>query len=352
MSKEDEQLQAILEHNTGFDEPAIWIDYARSHDFKRVAATKVPRCPDCSGAPRSRLWGQQVYYSTLIRLLECEKCGLVWADAHLNSNTIRQHFEVAYKKDEYFLESRNAIFEHLATVIDSLAPRNARILDIGGARGHLMAKVVARRPDLSVTVNDISKAATDWAAEHFRLATLTGDANELASHSEQYDVVVLSDVLYYEPNLPVLWSALSRLIRRGGAVLIRVPNKALLIRLGQFWFRLTHARMSRVLQARIPFHNPEHIFVFRRRYLSNRLMSIGFRRIRDVPSPLLTNARSPALYSALFKFASIASRLSRHTLVLTPGTLVVGSCRDPEAAGVGDLEGAESAPPIGKERYR
>lgn len=336
MSKDREQLQAILQHNTGFDEPAIWIDYARRHDFERIGAVKIPRCPDCSAARRRRVWGQYVYYSTLIHLLECTHCGLVWADAHINPDTIRRHFEVAYKSDGYFRESRNAIFQHLATVIDSLAARNARILDIGGARGDLMAEVVARRPDLRATVQDLSKAATDWAAEHFGFATLTGDASELAAHSEQYDVVVLSDVLYYEPNLSVLWSALARLVHRSGAVVIRVPNKAPLIRLRQSWFRLTHGRARRVLQDRIRFYNPEHIFVLRQRYLRNRIMSIGFRRVHAVPSPLLTSAKSPAAQSALFRLASTVNRLSRRTLVLTPSMLVIGTCRDLDSASVAD----------------
>jgi 2-polyprenyl-3-methyl-5-hydroxy-6-metoxy-1,4-benzoquinol methylase len=64
-----------------------------------------------------------------------------------------------------------------------------------------MAQVVARRPDLRAVVNDISPAATSYAAKYFGLTTLTGDAHELAAHRQQYDVVVASDVLYYESNL-------------------------------------------------------------------------------------------------------------------------------------------------------
>jgi 2-polyprenyl-3-methyl-5-hydroxy-6-metoxy-1,4-benzoquinol methylase len=327
VSGDDEQLLAILRRNTGFDEPELWIDYARRHNFKPVMAVKIPRCPDCFAASKKRVWGQYVYYSTLIRLLECEQCGLVWADARIDRDVVRQHFETAYKSDEYFRGSRNAIFEHLAAVIDNLAVRNARILDVGGARGDLMAKVVSRRPDINATVHDLSRTATDWAAEHFGFPTLTGSASALASHSEQYDVVVLSDVMYYEPNLALLWKALSRLIRRGGAIVIRVPNKAMLVWIGRLWFRLTHARIGRVLQDRTRFHNPEHIFVFRQHYLRNRLMSIGFKCVQTVPSPPLISAESSGLGSVLFRHALIANRLTRSKLVLTPSMLVIGTRR-------------------------
>jgi len=326
----------LLEHNIGFADPARWVQYARSHGFRPVKAVKVPRCPDCSGAPRSRSWGQYIYYSTLISSLECTACGLVWADAHIPPNIVREHFEVTYKDYGYFRMSRYAIFQHLVNVIDNLSPRGAHILDIGGARGDLMAQLVAQRPDLKATINDISKTATGWAAGHFGFATLTGDANELAIHQEQYDVVVLSDVLYYEPNLAVLWAALSRLIRRGGSVVIRVPNKYLLICLGQLWYRFTHTRARQVMQDRIRFFNPEHIFIFRQRYLRSRLMRMGFRRVHTLPSPPLTNGKGVVLKSVLFDLATRVNQLSRHTLVLTPGMLVVGIKLGRDGAGASD----------------
>lgn len=167
------EIHDILKHNTGFENPVLWVDYAQRHRFTRVKAAKIERCPDCSGSP-GRCWGQYVYYSTLIHWRECTRCGLIWADAHIDPDVLRPHFELAYKDDEYFRRSRNAIFEHLARVINQQAPRGARILDIGGARGDLMHKVVIQRPDVHVTLHDASRAATAWAAEHFGFATLNG----------------------------------------------------------------------------------------------------------------------------------------------------------------------------------
>jgi hypothetical protein len=118
MSDVNQHFRAILENNVGFGDGARWVEYARRHDFSPVQAIAVPRCPDCSGAPRRRTWGQYVHYSTLIHLLECTDCGLVWADAHLDPSVVRGHFEVTYKDDQYFRVARHAIFEHLVNVID------------------------------------------------------------------------------------------------------------------------------------------------------------------------------------------------------------------------------------------
>jgi 2-polyprenyl-3-methyl-5-hydroxy-6-metoxy-1,4-benzoquinol methylase len=282
-------MKTVLQHNVGFDGNSRWIDYAHRHGFKPVKASRVRNCPDCSGPAGERTWGQYVYYSTLVHLLECADCGLIWADAHIDPETIKGHFEVAYKDDEYFRVARRPIFEHLTGLIDELSPQGARILDVGGARGDLMAQLVSRRPDVSVVVNDISEAATSWAAGNRGFATLRGGADELAAHQGQYDVVVLSDVLYYEAKLSVLWDALTRLVAPGGSVVIRVPNKEMLIALGQLAFRLTHDGTERELQDRTYLFNPEHVYLFRQRYLRNRLKAAGFAEVQSLPSPLLAS---------------------------------------------------------------
>lgn len=323
MASDRDRWLAILQNNVGFDTPALWIDYAEKSGFKPVAAARVPNCPDCGAQARVRPFGQFVYYSTLVHLLRCNRCGLIWADAHIDPETLRQHFELAYKDDTYFRSLRAPVFDHIAAIVDSAAPTGAHVLDIGGARGDLMSHVTARRPDLTATVHDISSAATNWAASHFGFATLTGDAHALAAHTGTYDVVVLSDVLYYEPNLKLLWSALSRLVRPGGSIVIRVPNRALLARVRQRWFEMTNSAHTRQMQDRVRFHNPEHIFVFRQRYLRERLASLGFGSIRFVPSPLLKSERLPAARTVFYQLARVANVVSAHSVVLTPSMVVV-----------------------------
>lgn len=311
----------ILRHNTGFDEPWSWVGYAAQHGFRAVRARKVDRCPDCSSEPCGA-HGQYVYYSTLVHLLECAACGLIWADAHIDPLVLRAHFEIAYKEDRYFREGRAPIFRHLAGVIDELAGRRARVLDIGGARGDLMHEVVRRRPDLRVVVHDVSTTATTFAATRFGLPTLTADTPGLASHPGRYDVVVLSDVLYYEPDLRMLWLALSRLIRPGGAFVARVPNKLLLMRITRAWRK----------RDRIPFFNPEHVHILGRRYLSDRLRGLGFARVRALPSPLLATGVPASLSHLSHRLAEAAHRLSGGSLLLTPSMLVVGTGRRAVAA--------------------
>lgn len=326
-SSEREAALQVLSHNLGFSTPELWVDYAIQHGFKRVAARPVPNCPDC-GRPSDQHLGQYVHYSTLIHLKECRTCHLIWADAHIDPATIRAHFERAYKDHEYFVTRRVPIFRHLAGLIDQAAPRCGRVLDVGGAQGHLMHLVASRRPDLRVVVHDLSESATRYAAERFGLQTIGGGIASLRSHVVEHDVVVLSDVLYYEPDLATLWSILPRLVAPNGTVIIRVPNKLPLIRAAQALARVRSPLHWQRRQHRIRYFNPEHIYILSRRYLTQRLAGLGFVAIGALPSPFLapfrTTIHTPVL-TMLFRVAAAIGTWSHQRIVLTPSMVLIAT---------------------------
>ncbi|HSC31738.1 MAG TPA: methyltransferase domain-containing protein [Gemmatimonadaceae bacterium] len=327
MPNHQRNYRAILERNVGFDGNTRWLRYARRNGFKEVKAERVRRCPDCGGRPKRKSWGQYVYFSTLIHLLECSRCGLVWSDARIDPGLVRRQFEVMYNGERYFRFSRRRIFGHLARVIDDLAPRGAHVLDIGGARGDLMAHLVERRPDLYVVVNDVSASGTKAATERFGFPTITGGAQALDEHERRYDIVVLSDVLYFEPDIRRLWSALDKLVAPGGKVIIRVPHRWALIRLWQRWFRATRSRARQRLQHAIRFFNPGHIFILRKDYLETRLRQLGFQRLRVMPSPLLAHAGTRVIDAVAFAVAVVIYWVTGGACALTPSVVVVGADR-------------------------
>src|SRR5437868_6180727 len=157
MADERQQMLSVLAGNVGFAQPAEWVDYALRYHFRPVRAERVRACPNCGGIDSTKL-GQYVYYSTLHGLRECRTCGLVYADARIDPSIVQHHFESTYKDEEYFRRLRAPIFRQLAALVDRHAPGSGRVLDIGGAKGHLMAEVQRRRPDLELTVNDLSRA--------------------------------------------------------------------------------------------------------------------------------------------------------------------------------------------------
>ncbi|HVP28627.1 MAG TPA: class I SAM-dependent methyltransferase [Myxococcota bacterium] len=315
----------LLRRNVGFDAPEAWVDYARAHHFERIAAEPLRACPSC-GQAASREIGQYVYYSTLFRLRRCAGCGLAYADARLDPEVVRGHFESAYKDDAYFCERRAAIFAHLAGLIDARARRGARVLDVGGAKGHLLDAVRRRRPDLALVLNDLSEAACEAASREFGLRTICGGLATLEALGESFDVVVMSDVLYYEPDLPAVWRLLPRLVAPGGSVLIRVPNRLAWIRVAE-GLRRAWRRVGGGRATRIRFYNPEHLYSFSRGFLLERLRAIGFTDVRAWPSPLLSRGPSDLRVRTLHLAASWIHRATGR--VVSPAMVVEG--RRPEA---------------------
>ncbi|CAN5822060.1 hypothetical protein BH23GEM7_BH23GEM7_03890 [soil metagenome] len=169
--------------------------------------------------------------------------------------------------------------------MDRSAPRGARVLDVGGATGHLMAEVRRRRPDLEITVNDLTETACR-AAEARGFRTICGGVAELERCAASFDVVVMSDVIYYVPEIARLWDLIPRLVAPGGAVILRVPNKLALIRLWQRLLRRVAPRRAE-MTASMRFFNPEHLFVFSRAFLERRLRGLGFEEVQALPSPVL-----------------------------------------------------------------
>lgn len=275
-----ESVIEILKSNVGFDHPEKWVDYAAKKNFKFVPAKQIPRCPDCGSEPRGAL-GQYVYYSTLLRLKVCSNCDLIWSDAAIDPAVINAHFEFSYKDETYFEERRRDIFQHLAGIIAARSPQSGSVLDIGGGMGHLMDAVRSIRKDLQLVVQDVSAHSIEYAKNRFSLETLCGTMTQIGT-DRKYDVVVLSDSLYYEDGLNQFWQLLPSILKPGGAVIIRVPNKLLWIRLSSAF----HALFSSPTRDTIRFFNPEHKYILSRKYLRRRMEGIGF-EVESIPSPSL-----------------------------------------------------------------
>ena len=306
----------------GFDDPERWLGYAQGHGFRPTRSERLTACPEC-GVESSHPVGQYVYYSTLARLRQCTRCGLVYSDVRLDPAVIRAHFERAYKDEQYFAKQRRGVFEQLARVVDHYAPPGGSVLDVGGAKGHLLDAVRRRRADLRLALTDVSETACGWARQVYGLRAICGSITTLERLGERFDVVVLSDVLYYEPDAPALWRVLPKLVADDGAVVIRVPNSFATIRAAQLALRLISTRNAWAQRDRIAFFNPEHLFVFSRGFLARKLKSLGFHTVVTHPAELLIPNGKRGLARLLWLWCARATyALTFRQVILTPSLLV------------------------------
>lgn len=228
----------------------------------------VNTCPDCGGAERSFL-AKYVYYWTPISLWTCA-CGLIYGDAKPDPKHLQAHWERAYKDEAYFEQRRAAIFNQLAAMASRRIRRGGSVLDVGGGMGHLLNRLKVLRPDVDATLLDISSESVDYARKQFGLSAICGT---LADIHHRYDLVICSDVLYYEEDIKKAWEALDLISDR---LLIRVPNKLWLIKLGRLLPKKDEVRGF----------NCEHRYILSRPYLKRRLTNMGY-RVRFTPAAML-----------------------------------------------------------------
>lgn len=314
----------ILKKNTGFNNPEKWVEYARSHSFSHVEARKVLSCPDCGETGYGEI-GQYVYYSTLISLHECLSCGLIYANSRIDPQVIQKHFERAYKNEEYFVQQREAIFQQIASLIDALSPKNATVLDIGGAKGHLLARLRDGRPDIEATLNDVSKDACLWAESQYKLDVIIGSAADVTPPPEGFDTVTIIDALYYEPNISKLFQQVPNLVKTNGHLIMRLPNLGLLIKLCQRARKVCSIVSPQTACDRISLFNPEHLYIFTRKYLVRRLYGLGFKDVKFIPSALLLGGKRTFLYQSCSVLGKLLEALSSGHVIATPSVIVVGT---------------------------
>jgi predicted TPR repeat methyltransferase len=316
-----ERVLDILRSNSGFRRPEEWLARAVSAKFERVQSQTFVACPDCGGG--SRELGRQVYYSTSMGLRRCAACDLAFIDTRLAFTTTASHFEETYKDDAYFETKRAPVFAQLARLVSTHAPGAGSVLDVGGAKGHLLVRLRDDRPDLRLTLTDISRVACAYAAERHRLRAVHGGVDAIESISERFDVIVLSDVLYYEPELTRLWRVLRERLTPSGTLIIRIPNHHRVIVTVEALKRLFRSARARRMSQTLCMFNSEHLYAFSRRYLKRRLHGLGFGAVAVHPSALSRSTRAPVLTSAWTRLANAAWRMTGGRLALSPSVIVV-----------------------------
>jgi hypothetical protein len=311
LTESRELAVSILRSNRGFEDQDLerWADFAVQAKFKPMAAVPVTACPDCGEQPIRSL-GRYVSYSTLIRLQECP-CGLLWADARIDAASTAAHFDRAYRDDAYYQTDRAAVFSQLAAIVDRNTRRGGQVLDVGGAGGQFAAVLRERRPDLAITVQDVSGAKIVEAAGRGFVGLVGTDW--MHREAGPYHTIVLSDSIYYEPNLPALWAALRRVKAPHGLIVLRVPNRVPIVRLSGW-----RQRHSGDLPIDLAGHNPDHLVICSRSYLTRKLRELGCWRVEVRPSPVGEGRRVPGLYAA----ARVLRRLGGPCV--TPSMVVLG----------------------------
>ncbi len=268
-------------------------------------------CPICRVAPTRRLGrrggtAHRAHLGVECEIWRCRRCGLIFPNPMpVPAAGLNQHYEV--DPEEYFKEHRIDDKESSAAGLlaqaEEITGCRGRLLDIGSGRGELLQ--TAESLGWSVTGIEPSASFARFAESHSGAEIRREPFEQCGFEDGYFDCVVLAAVLEHLYNPDETISEVSRILRRGGALFVDVPNEgALYFRVGNLYQKL---RGRDWVVNLAPTFSPFHVFGFSPRSLTALLgkYNLQSRYTRIYPGRAMVPSR-PGMVAELERWAANA----------------------------------------------
>jgi SAM-dependent methyltransferase len=238
-------------------------------------------CPVC-GVPPSKYLGRRggsahrMGLGVECRVWRCGGCGIIFPNPMpMPLGGVEQHY--ALDPTSYFrqhdaelkLAGASRSLEYAAQI----AGGRGRLLDIGAGRGEMLA--AARALGWEAVGVEPSPSFAEYAERLSGAEVRREPVERCGFEPESFDAVILGSVLEHLYNPDETMGEIARLLRRGGALYVDVPNEAgLYFRLGNLYQRL---RGRDWVVNIAPTFEPFHVFGFCPRALRALLAKHGLR---------------------------------------------------------------------------
>jgi 2-polyprenyl-3-methyl-5-hydroxy-6-metoxy-1,4-benzoquinol methylase len=240
-------------------------------------------CPICE-VPPSRFLGRRGGDAHRAQLGEeceiwsCGHCGLIFPHPMPRpTGGLEQHYGV--DADEYFqhfeIEAKTRGGHGLLRRAQEITGGKGKLLDIGAGRGELL--LAAREQGWDAIGIEPSRQFATYAAKHSGASIRSEPLEQCNFETDSFDVVILSAVLehLYEPDATV--REIARILRKGGALFVDVPNEGgLYFVLGNLYERL---RGRDWVVNLAPTFSPFHVFGFNPKSLRAMLRKHGLKPV-------------------------------------------------------------------------
>jgi len=254
-------------------------------------------------------------------ILRCTHCRLVFRrDPHAPSYD-HEHYE----KQDYgqisstWVNGRKAVFAPRLSRLDTHR-QNGRLLDVGAGHGFFLAACQDR--GWEVHGIEIARQAADFAAEVLALNLQRRPLDEIGYEDHFFDIITYWNVLDQLPDpLQALRESL-RILRPGGALIIRVPNASFHVPVRRFFSALGPLKKMDVTVF--------HLYSLSRTTILSLLEQAGFSHIRLEVAPLVWTSSHGASDSflkrlvngAVQSMAHLFFALSFHHSIISPSIIV------------------------------
>jgi 2-polyprenyl-3-methyl-5-hydroxy-6-metoxy-1,4-benzoquinol methylase len=148
----------------------------------------------------------------------------------LNDRFAREH-----PIDDYYTRAAlpiRLIERHRLAIIRRMVGPSAglEVCEVGAGGGHVLRLF----PDARLTAIDVSQVFLDTARKNlagYDARFVKGEVDKLDLPAESYDRIICTEVLEHTVDPEAVLAAMSRLLRRDGAIVVTVPNDPLILRM-------------------------------------------------------------------------------------------------------------------------
>jgi SAM-dependent methyltransferase len=196
-------------------------------------------------------------------ILKCAACGLVFADAHIDADALKQLYQQGYFfGDEYlnYVDDKPFLQKNLSARVRTLRrfSTSGNLFEIGCAYGFFLE--LAQKYWIAEGC-DISDQACSYAREHGQNA-VCGEFMSLDVKENRYDVVALWDTIEHLARPDLYIEKASRILKTGGILCVTTGD------IGSLMARMRKQRWRLI-------HPPTHLYYFNRATMERLLTNNG-----------------------------------------------------------------------------
>lgn len=228
------------------------------HDLYQIKGWQLKKCHTCEAV-------------FVFPLPDCEELIRDYQDNYFSSG---DHLEWGYE-DYFSLEDE--IRETARRRLRLMQPyiRGGKLLEAGAATGWFLDE--ARTRGFEVRGVEVSETAAKWGEGSLKVPIFKGTLREAKLADDEFDVVVLWDVLEHLTEPLTELREIHRVLKKGGYLFVSVPD------FGSVWARLMGRRWFGFTKIR------EHVYYYNRRSLSRAMGRAGLKVVNAQSSPFLVN---------------------------------------------------------------
>jgi 2-polyprenyl-3-methyl-5-hydroxy-6-metoxy-1,4-benzoquinol methylase len=208
------------------------------------------RCPSCeepaNGPILTRRWDG-------LSLRRCSACALLFLDPAPSESALVRCYAAEYFCSSVFsrrigpgrdyhisaadIDAGNV--RGYTEVTENFDLSGKAILEVGCATGALLGSLRKHSPSCLMGI-DIAAQEVAYGRKHYGLDLRCTKLEEAGLSAEQFDLVVMLDVIEHVGNVCSFFSSAARCLKLGGAMLIRTPNADSYRVAGPRWLYLHH----------------------------------------------------------------------------------------------------------------